>query len=169
MLPMLTATHPIFALPSERSRSYLQWAQRLAQVEGVILLMGAWMMIYRSGVAHTSRLAVGALLLSLMSLTLAWQVGRGSARAAMILLGLSVSRGVMTLAPGGPDWWTTFPPLTMLELFVFAQGARGAIALTQHHVATAVKAPVVVNTMGTKVYGNHPAPRAGIWPRQFFV
>lgn len=126
-MPPLTATapHPLFVLPHDRSRTYLNWARWLALAEGIILLLGAAMMISRGGFSAP---AVG---LGILSLTLGWQVGRGSPHAAVILLGLSISRGVMTLVPGAPEWWTTFPLLTLLELFVFAQAARGSIALAE--------------------------------------
>lgn len=109
--------------------------------------MGAAMMMSSRG--RFSPITVG---LGILSLTLGWQVGRGSPHAAMILLGLSISRGVMTFVPGAPEWWTTFPLLTLLELFVFAQAARGAIALAEPDRATAVS-----------------ASPDGIWARRFFV
>ena len=127
-----TAPHPLFVLPPERGRTYLNWARWLAYAEGIILVLGAAMMISRGQISQI-KITVG---LAILSLTLGWQVGRGSAGAAMILLGLSISRGVMTFIPGAPEWWTTFPPLTLLELFVFGQGARAAIAHAQSEPGT---------------------------------
>src|SRR6478672_2886919 len=97
-----TAPHPIFVLPRERSHSHLKWARILAQAEGIVLLLGSFIMIARGGVLHPSVVALGAVALSIISLTLGWEVGRGSVLAAAILLGLSISRWVMTFIPGAP-------------------------------------------------------------------
>ena len=172
MPPTLTAPHPIFALSRERSRSYLYWARRLVQAEGVILLLGALMMFLRGYVPSTSPYAwLGVAALGILSLTLGWQVGRGSAPAVMILLGLSISRGVMNFVPGAPEWWTTFPLLTLVELFVFTQGARGAIALAQRGGSSAkpAAAPIPVKPIArTELRVPQPNAQPGIVARKPF-
>jgi hypothetical protein len=165
----LSASHPIFVLPSDRSRSYLRWAKWLAYIEGTILLMGSLMILSRTGVAHMNQLAIGAAALAILSLSLGLHVGRGSARAGVILLGLAISRGVMTFVPGAPDWWTTFPLLTVLELFVFAQAVRAAVALTRDEDVIVTTAPITARAFATappipKPHAQTTAPTA---PRPF--
>lgn len=171
MPPALDASHPVFALPPERSRAYLRWTQRLAQAEGIILLIGSGLTAVGGRTAAGSATAgVGIVALALLSLTLGWQVARGSPRAAVILLGLSVSRSLAALAPGAAEWWTSPLPLTLLELFVFAQGVRGAIALAQHHASAdpfaGSAAAVELMTPGmARVLGEATAAGADRWSR----
>jgi len=171
MPPALDATHPVFALPPERSRAYLRWAQRLAQAEGIILLVGSALTVFSGrGAPAAEAAAVGIIALALLSLTLGWQVARGSAQAAVILLGLSASRSVVALVPGAPDWWTNPLPLALLELFVFGQGVRGAIALARHRASAdsfggnAAAVELMPPAMA-RMLGEATAAGAALWSR----
>jgi hypothetical protein len=76
-------------------------------------------------------LAAGVAALAVISIFLGWQTGKGSAVAVIVLLGHSASRGLTTYLGIAPEWWATWPGITLLELVVFGQGVRGAIALAQ--------------------------------------
>src|SRR4051812_45972133 len=119
-----TVAPPQLALPDMRGRLPLTLARWLAYAEGIILLLGAVMMVGSGAAAHSPLVVPGTCVLAILSLTLGLKVGRGSAPAAMILLGLSISRGVATALPGAPEWWTTMPQLTLIELIVFGLATR---------------------------------------------
>jgi hypothetical protein len=87
------------------------------------------MMVSSGAAKHSPSEAAGAAALAILSLTLGREVGRASLPAAIILLGLSISRGVATGLPGAPEWWKTFPLLTLLELIVFGMSVRAALAV----------------------------------------
>ena len=144
MSSVLTSTHPFFAISHERARSYIKWGRRLAQAEGIILLIGSCAMLPSvASTLSTNPLALVVAAMGVLSLTLGWYVGRGSAVAAVILLGLSISRAAMVLVPGAPDAWTTMPLFALVELFVFGQAARGAIALSNPDTHDIPEAPII--------------------------
>jgi hypothetical protein len=156
MLTTLTPTHPFFDLPRERSRSYLTWARRLAQAEALLLLLGSCSLFDSGAGAHQiNPFAIVAFAMAILWLTLGYFVGRGSARAAVILLGLSIARQVAVFMPGAPELANVVAPLILLDLFLFTQAARGAVALARsstvnplterfaEHVAESVAEPVV--------------------------
>jgi hypothetical protein len=143
MQPILTQTHPIFSLPRDRSRSYLKWGRRLAQAEGILLLLGSCGMLASAAATHQiNGFAVGAAGIAVLWLALGWYLGRGSLVAAIILFGLTISRLAMVFVPGVSEFITSLPWI-VLDLFVFTQATRGAIALTQPIIARPVAAPVV--------------------------
>jgi len=144
MSSLLAPTHPFFAISPERARSYVTWGRRLAQAEGIILLIGACAMLPPVDPGFPiNPFSIGVAALGFLSLTLAWYLGGGSPSAAVILLGLSISRAAMLLVPGAPDAWATAPILALLELFVFGQAARGAIALAKPQARENPEAPII--------------------------
>ncbi|MFL5478561.1 MAG: hypothetical protein ACJ79X_06055 [Gemmatimonadaceae bacterium] len=157
-----TVAQPAVALADAPSRVPLTVARWLAYAEGMISLFGACMMVSSGAASHLPKVAAIAAALGIVSLALGWKVGGGSSRAAIILLVLSISRGVATALPGSPEWWTTLPQLTLLELIVFGLGVRAALALEKHEaprlsvsgtirrpVSTQVASPVARQTART--------------------
>ena len=115
----------------------------MAQAEAILLLFGACSLLDASAsTGHINPFAIVAAGMAILWLTLGHYVGRGSAHAAIILLGLSISRQVMAFMPGVPDFWTQLSPLILVDLFVFAQAARGAISLTRPVLASPVETAV---------------------------
>jgi hypothetical protein len=126
-----SATSSLFDVPEERARSFIKWAKYLAIAEGLMLALSAYMIAARPTPTHTTQLAGGIAALAVISIFLGWQTGRGSTASVVVLLGLAASRGVTTYLGNAPEWWSTWPGITLLELWVFGQGVRGAIALGQ--------------------------------------
>jgi hypothetical protein len=165
MPPMLTTTHPIFALPRERSRSYLNWGRRLAQAEAILLLFGACSLLDASAASgHINPFAIAAAGMAILWLILGHYVGRGSAHAAIILLGLSISRQAMAFMPGASEFWTALSPLILVDLFVFAQAARGAIALARPIIASPMETATVFRPRPAPALASTVSGREFKWP-----
>lgn len=145
MLPALTATHPFFDIPRERSRSYLKWARRLAQLEALLLLLGSCSLSDAStSNAQLTPFALGFVGLAVLWLVLAYFVGRGSANAAVILLGLSIARQVIAFASGN-QLAQVIAPLILADLFLYGQAVRSAIALTRAVIPNPLAVPITPN------------------------
>jgi hypothetical protein len=129
MNPTPTAAQPSFALPESPGTLPFTLARWLAYAEGIMLLFGACMMVSSGAAGHSPSVAAGAAVLAILSLTLGWNVGRANLPAAVILLLLSISRGFVTGLPGSPEWWTSPPLLTMVELIVFGISVRAALSV----------------------------------------
>ncbi len=132
MSSSLTPSHPLFALPHDTSRSYLTWARRLAQAEAILLLFAACSRLDTTPSGpHLNAYAITAAIIALVYLIVAYHVGQGNARAAVTLLGLSIVRSVVAYLPGAPVSGGPVAPLLILDLFVFTQATRAAIALAR--------------------------------------
>jgi hypothetical protein len=126
---------PSLALPDSPSALPFTLARWLAYAEGIILLFGACMMVSSGVAGHSSRGAAGTVVLAILSLTLGWEVGGANLPAAVILLALSISRGITPALPGAPDWWKTLPLITMVELIVFGMSVRAALRVERLGIA----------------------------------
>ena len=120
----------LFFLSREQSRSYLKWARRFAQAEGFLLIFASSMTMLRTGV-WSDRIAYTALAAGALTFFLGNRVGAGSISASAILFAIAVLRGLATLYGTNPDLLTPFPFLTLLALYVYGQGVRGAVALSR--------------------------------------
>ena len=132
MSTTLTPTAPLFAVTRKRSRAYLTWARRLAQAEALLLLLGSCSLADAASRDPSNKaFAIGAAALAIVWLTLAHYVGRGSARAAVILLGLSIARQIVSFMPGAAALANVVAPLLLADLFLYIQAARAAVVLAQ--------------------------------------
>jgi hypothetical protein len=144
MLPDFDPTHPFFAVPHDRSRSYLAWARRLAQAEAFFVLFGTCSAVdAAAGGSRINPYVIVGLVLAISLLTLGNFVGRGSVRAAVILLGLSISREMILFVPGMSHFLRGFAPLLLLDLILYTQAVRAAVALTLSATGSLVARPVV--------------------------
>src|SRR4051794_8564009 len=93
MATTLTPTAPLFAVTRKRSRAYLNWARTLSLAEALMLLLGSCSLADAAGSDPSRKpFAIGAALMAIAYLMLGLFVGRGSVRAAVTLLGLSIAR-----------------------------------------------------------------------------
>src|SRR4051812_3461343 len=144
MLPDFDPTHPFFAVPHDRSRSYLAWARRLAQAEAFFVLFATCSAVDPgAGSVQINPYVIVGLVLGISLLTLGNFVGRGSARAAVILLGLSISRELILFLPGMSHFLRGFAPVLLLDLILYTQALRAAVALSVPATAGPVAVPVV--------------------------
>src|SRR3954471_2510627 len=144
MLPDFDPTHPFFAVPHDRSRSYLAWARRLAQAEAFFVLFATCSAVDPgAGSVQINPYVIAGLVLGISLLTLGNFVGRGSARAAVLLLGLSISRELILFLPGMSAFLRGFAPFLLLDLILYTQALRAAVALSQPETGSPVAKPAV--------------------------
>ena len=125
MPTILDPTHPAFHLSSSQIRSYLRWSERMAWALAILIPLTGLLAGTQKGLAIS--LAMAAILGFL-----ARELGRGQSEAAIGLFIFALTRvlvGQLGLIP--------VPMLfALVELVVFAQGARAAMALKRESLQT---------------------------------
>src|SRR4051812_46265235 len=130
MSTTLTPTSPLFAVTRKRSRAYLNWARRLSLAEALMLLLGSCSLADAAASDPSSKpFAIGAALMAIAYLMLGLFVGRGSRRAAVTLLGLSIARQIVSFMPGASALANVIAPLLLADIFLYVQAARAAAVL----------------------------------------
>jgi hypothetical protein len=177
MSTTLTPTAPLFAVTRERSRAYLKWARRLAQAEALLLLFASCSLV-DAGARDQSNtpFAIGAAAMAILWLTLGHFVGRGSARAAVTLLALSIARQIVAFLPGAAALANVVAPLFLADLFLYIQAARAAVVLAQPRgnpldesvssgpTVVKAKAPPVSTLSRPAATAEGASPQAFKWP-----
>ena len=115
-------SHPFFDLPPERSRLHLRWARILALVLGVVSLVTAMPMLSLAESASQRTAAIALFAHALLYLVLGPRVGLGDVRASGLLLGLAVVKALVSRSG--------YVLLPIVELWIFTQSLRGAVALS---------------------------------------
>lgn len=123
--------HRFFELPPDQSRSLLRWARILALVLGIATLYTA----VASFALADRAMASGLLVYALVLLVLGPRVGRGDIRAAAVLLGLAFFK-LLTAR-------SSFILLPIVEIWIFGQAFRGAVALSPRTSSAADASPDV--------------------------